>query len=64
MCRPNVSSDYGMGREGMSRRHKMVAMVLGNERHAQRARITGSELSRRRPALFAGDPDELNSASP
>ena len=51
-----ISSDCGMGREGMSRRHahyKMVAMVLGTN-VARGTRPAGSPVPRRRPALLAG----------
>src|SRR5262249_45594103 len=51
-----ISSDFGMGREGMGRRHatyKMVAMVVGTKHRAQGAGAAASGMSGRGAALFA-----------
>ena len=52
-----LSSDCGMGREGMSRRHafyKMVALVRGTNIVRRELGLPEAEVPRRRPALFAG----------
>jgi hypothetical protein len=53
-----ISSDCGMGRGGMSRRHatyKMVAMVLGTNIVRKELGLTRSGMPGRRSPLFAGN---------
>ncbi len=60
-----ISTDCGMGREGMSRRHafyKIVSLVLGTNIVRKEHRFPGSEMPRRRRALLAGGADEINRA--
>ena len=52
-----ISSDCGMGREGMSRRHALLQDGVAGARHqyrAQGARAAAGRVPRRRPALFPG----------
>ena len=57
-----ISSDCGMGREGMSRRHayyKTVSLVLGTNMVRKELGAAGGRSARRRPALFAGGAGEV-----
>ena len=59
-----ISTDCGMGREGMSRRHafyKIVSLVLGTNIGAQGTRHPRGRMPGRRRALFAGGADEVGS---
>ena len=52
-----ISTDCGMGREGMSRRHafyKTVALVLGTNIVRKELGVPEARVPRRRRALFAG----------
>ena len=60
-----ISSDCGMGREGMGRRHaayKMVSMVLGTNIVRKELGLPEAECLRRRPALFADGDEALRHA--
>ena len=57
-----ISSDCGMGREGMSRRHayyKMVSLVLGTNMVRKELGFPRSRMPGRRRALFAGGAGEI-----
>ena len=57
-----LSSDCGMGREGMSRRHafyKMVSLVLGTNIVRKELGLPQARMPRRRCALFAGGAGEV-----
>ena len=57
-----ISSDCGMGREGMSRRHayyKIVSLVLGTNIVRKELGPAAGRLPGRRRALFAGGGDEV-----
>ncbi len=58
-----ISTDCGMGREGMSRRHafyKIVSLVLGTNIVRKELGVPQAEVSGRRRALFAGGAGEIN----
>ena len=57
-----ISSDCGMGREGMSRRHafyKIVSLVLGTNIVRKELGFPRGRMPGRRRALFAGGADEV-----
>ena len=57
-----ISSDCGMGREGMSRRHayyKIVSLVLGTNMVRKELGLAAGRMPGRRPALFAGGTERL-----
>ena len=57
-----ISTDCGMGREGMSRRHafyKAVSIVLGTNIVRKEIGVPEAQGARRRRALFAGGAGEV-----